>query len=190
MLVKTYLWLPKRKLGACDKGVIITPPCVFQNYKNIYIGPDVHIGAYAWLSALNAKLIFKGQSVIGEHLTVHTGNHAMLVGRFWTDITESNKPAGYDHDVIVENDVWIGCNVTLLSGVRVGRGAVVAAGAVVNKDVLPYSIVGGVPARLLKFRMTVDEILEHESNLYNPEERFSIEYLTTIQKTDESRSLS
>ena len=55
-------------------------------------------------------------------------------------------------DVVIEDDCWIGCNVTVLSGVTIGRGSIVAAGAVVNKDVPPYSIVGGVPARLLKPR--------------------------------------
>lgn len=181
MWVKTYLWIPKRKFGSYGKGVVITPPLYANGYRNIFIGPDVHIGAYAWLSALNAKLIFKGQSAIGEHLTVHTGNHANVVGRFWTDVTEDNKPVGYDSDVVVENDVWIGCNVTLLAGVHIGRGAIVAAGAVVCKDVPPYAVVGGVPARVLKFRMTVDEIRLHESELYPLEDRLSVEYLTTIQ---------
>ena len=55
-------------------------------------------------------------------------------------------------DIIVEDDVWIGCNVTILSGVHIGQGAVIAAGAVVNKDVPDYAIVGGVPAKVLKYR--------------------------------------
>ncbi len=55
-------------------------------------------------------------------------------------------------DVIIEADVWIGTGVTILSGVRLGVGSVVAAGAVVTKDVEPYSVVGGVPARKIKSR--------------------------------------
>jgi acetyltransferase-like isoleucine patch superfamily enzyme len=54
--------------------------------------------------------------------------------------------------VCIGNDVWIGANCTILDGVVIGDGAVVAAGALVNKNVEPYSVVGGVPARLLKFR--------------------------------------
>ena len=73
--------------------------------------------------------------------------------------------------------MWIGSNVTLLSGVTVGRGSIIAAGAVVNKDVPPYSIVGGVPAKVIKFKWTVDQIIEHESKLYNEDERFSREEL-------------
>lgn len=55
-------------------------------------------------------------------------------------------------DIIVEDDVWIGCNATILSGVHVGQGAVIAAGAVVTKDVPNYAIVGGVPAHVIKYR--------------------------------------
>lgn len=55
-------------------------------------------------------------------------------------------------DIIVEDDVWIGCRSTILSGVRIGQGAVVAAGSVVTKDVPPYAIVGGVPAKVIKYR--------------------------------------
>ena len=54
--------------------------------------------------------------------------------------------------IVIEDDVWIGANVTVVGGVRVGRGAVVAAGAVVTKDVEQYAIVGGVPAKLIRYR--------------------------------------
>ena len=64
-----------------------------------------------------------------------------------------------------------------MKGVTIGRGAIIAAGAVVNKDVLPYSLVAGVPAKFVKFKWTVEQILEHEKKLYSVEERFSIEDL-------------
>ncbi len=62
-------------------------------------------------------------------------------------------------DINVGDDVWIGTNAIILSGVNIGRGAVIAAGAVVNKDVPPYSVVGGVPAKVIKYRFS-DEIIE------------------------------
>lgn len=60
--------------------------------------------------------------------------------------------------IVVEDDVWIGAGVMILSGVRIGQGAVVAAGAVVTKSVDPYSIVGGIPARFIKYRFNEETI--------------------------------
>ena len=134
------------------------------------------------MSTPNAKIIIKGNCAIAEHLTIHTGNHVRVIGKFVTDITEANKPKGFDEDVIIEKDVWIGSNVTILAGVHIGRGATIAAGAVVNKDVPPYSIVGGVPAKVIKFYWTIEDIIQHEEKLYLENERFSREELERIIK--------
>lgn len=56
-------------------------------------------------------------------------------------------------EVIIEDDVWIGARVIIMQGVHIGKGSVIAAGAVITKDVLPYSVVGGVPAKLIKSRI-------------------------------------
>ena len=61
-------------------------------------------------------------------------------------------------DIIVDDDVWVGYKATILSGVHIGQGAVVAAGAVVTKDVPPYAIVGGVPAKIIKYRFSPEVI--------------------------------
>lgn len=63
-------------------------------------------------------------------------------------------------DIIVDDDVWIGYGATIMSGVHIGQGAVVAAGAVVTKDVPPYAIVGGVPAKVIKYRFEPEMIKE------------------------------
>jgi virginiamycin A acetyltransferase len=63
-------------------------------------------------------------------------------------------------NITVDDDVWIGFRTTIMSGVHIGQGAVVAAGAVVTKDVPPYAIVGGVPARVIKYRFS-PEVIEH-----------------------------
>lgn len=117
---------------------------------------------------------------MGEDLTIHTGNHARILGLYHDQITESTKPKGYDQDVIVEDDVWIGCRVTILMGVTVGRGSTIAAGSVVTKDVPPYSIVGGVPAKFIKFQYTIDEIKEHENRLYPQDKRLSEKFLLDV----------
>ena len=180
-----FIW--NRNFGTCQRNMFgyiassvkITPP-FSGTMRNIFIYENVGIGPYATLSSPNARIIIKGNCAIAEHLTVHTGNHARIIGNFVTDITENNKPTGFDKDVIIEKDVWIGSNVTLLSGVHVGRGSTIAAGAVVNKDVPPYCIVGGVPARPIKFYWTIEQILEHELVLYPDAERLSKEYLEKL----------
>lgn len=175
-----YYFISKRKFGSCDDTAVITPPYYFTNSSNIYIGKNVSIGPNSFISALNAKFICKGNCTIAENFTVHTGNHARVLGKFVTQINESNKPSGYDHDVIIEDDVWIGTNVIVLSGVTIARGVTVAAGSVVSKSVPPYCICGGVPAKVIKFYWTIDEILEHEKLLYPESERITEQELKEL----------
>ena len=178
-LLNSHWGWRKKRFGYIADNVIITPP-ISANYKNVFIYDNVGIGPNAYLSTPNAKIIFKGNTAVAEHLTIHTGNHARVIGKFITDIDETNKPNGYDHDVIIEKDVWIGSNVTILEGVTIGRGATIAAGAVVNKDVPPYSIVGGVPAKVIKFYWTINQILKHECELYPEVERMTQEELEKL----------
>jgi acetyltransferase-like isoleucine patch superfamily enzyme len=72
---------------------------------------------------------------------------------------------GDQFKIVVEDDVWIGHGVIVLTPVHIGRGSIVAAGSVVIKDVPPYSIVAGVPAKVVKMRFLPEQIIEHESIL-------------------------
>ena len=91
-------------------------------------------------------------------------------------------------DIIVEDDVWIGYGATVMSGVRIGQGAVVAAGAVVTRDVPPYAVVGGVPAKTIKFRFNEQMISELQKIDYGKISKEEIEqyinslYMTLIDK--------
>jgi acetyltransferase-like isoleucine patch superfamily enzyme len=66
---------------------------------------------------------------------------------------------------IIEDDIWIGHGAIIMAGTRIGRGAIVAAGAVVTKDVPPYAIVGGVPAKIIRYRFTKEQQEEHDRSL-------------------------
>ncbi len=182
-LCDDYFGGKRKKFGFIADSAIITPPMSCTK-RNVFLYDHVSIGAHAHMSSPNARIVFKGNTAVAEHLTIHTGNHARVVGLFVTDLTEENKPAGYDSDVIIEKDVWIGANVTILAGVHVGRGATIAAGAVINKDVPPYSIMGGVPGKVIKFYWTIDQILEHEAKLYPESERMTRSELEQMFQSD------
>lgn len=95
-------------------------------------------------------------------------------------------------DIVVDDDVWIGYGATILSGVHIGQGAVVAAGAVVNKDVPPYAIVGGVPAKVIRYRFSpelIQALLQVDYARLTPEDvRLHQEEL--YQKLEDPQQLS
>lgn len=76
----------------------------------------------------------------------------------WRDACGIKGHPTSNGDVVIGNDVWIGANVTIMSGVTIGDGAVIAAGSVVTKDVLPYAVVGGNPARVIRLRFSATQI--------------------------------
>lgn len=102
------------------KNVFINSSCHFQDQGGIYIGNDV---------------------LIGHNAVLATINH---------DLDPKRERQNLYAPIKICNHVWIGSNAAILSGVTVGEWAVVAAGAVVTKDVEPYTVVGGVPARVIK----------------------------------------
>lgn len=173
---RTLFSYPRRKFGYLSTGSLFSPPCRIVGPQNIYIYSDICLSNVTIL-ALNARFFVKKGCAIAGGLTVITGNHARIVGEFVGNILEINKPEGYDKDVTIEEDVWIGSNVTLLPGVRIGRGTTVAAGSVVTKSLPPYCICAGVPARVVKRYWTIEEILRHEKVLYRIEDRLSPESL-------------
>ena len=159
--------------------------CKVYNPKNLIMADETYINAGGIVMNSRAKLIMKRGSGAAIGLLAITGNHMSIPGMRIIDVTNAVKDKCDDKDIVVNEDVWTGARVTLLAGVNVGRGSIIAAGAVVNRDVPPYSVVGGVPAKVISYRFNLEEIKKHEELLYPIEDRlewYSIENGYTAYK--------
>lgn len=178
------LWSPfyKKCMKHCGKGVYLRPTCSdLKGLYNLSIGDGSSIPKGSVFYCTEAPLTIGRKVIFGPNPTIITGDHRInVVGKFIMDSNE--KLPENDAPVVIEDDVWCGANVTILKGVTIGRGSVVAAGAVVTKSCPPYSIIGGVPAKVLKRRFSKEEIIEHERNLYPEDERLSIEELEKLPR--------
>lgn len=177
-----FLQVTGRGLFAeCGKNVHYHPLTSTITYSHVHIGNDVQISEGANLIAAIAHIYIGNKVRFGPNVTIRGGNHVTdYLGYFMFDIKDSEKRPSDDRDVIIEDDVWIGTNVTILKGVTIGRGAVVGAGAVVTKNMPPYSISGGVPAKVIKYRFTPDQIIEHEKKLYTESRRLTLDYVNSL----------
>lgn len=135
-----------------------------------YVGSDVNIEKGAMITSLmkigdrsgvgiNATMhgtVIIGKDVMmGPECIVYTRNHA----HDRTEIPMRQQGFEQEKPVIIDDDVWIGGRVTILPGVHIGKGSIVGAGAVVTKDVPEYAIVGGNPAKIIKYRSQVSKHL-------------------------------
>ncbi|HIF9174735.1 TPA: CatB-related O-acetyltransferase [Photobacterium damselae] len=161
--------------SSCDKRV------KFAEYVRLYGKTtliNVSIGRYTYIAGASA-----GNAIIGSFCSIGPDVKIGGLGKHPTTMI-STSPIFYsrkkqlgitfsDKDYIDElpityigNDVWIGSNSIILDGISVGNGAIIAAGSIVTKDVPPFAIVGGVPARIIKYRYTQDDINRIESTMW------------------------
>ncbi|WP_303175730.1 DapH/DapD/GlmU-related protein [Paraprevotella xylaniphila] len=167
------------RLGYRGVGSIFEYPSVIGNPSQVYLHDYSRLQRYHKILNYTGKFVMKEYSEAAINLTVVTGNHTPTVGVPQYLLAPSHVN-DHEMDVIVEEDVWLGTNVTLIAGAHIGRGAVVGAGSIVNKDIPPYAIVVGVPARIVGVKFTVGQILEHEQVLYPENKRFSKDYLESL----------
>lgn len=169
MAAKVKYW-PFLQVGSrsfIDKGVIIKPFLWRDGRLSVRLDGSNNIGSYTMIQG-SGSIAFGKRSYCGE-FCVFGVNDAITIG---CDVmiaqavtirdtdhgfAETDRPMASQGivimPVVIEDDVWIGHGASILKGVRVGRGSIVAAGAVVIKDVPPYSIVGGVPAKVIGSRI-------------------------------------
>ena len=145
--IKLKLFQKKyRRLNSHNKTIIMSivgkksygPIKVMDDSPN---GSSLRIGSYCSIAS-DVQFLLGGEHNINTISTypfkVHVFGYA--------------QEAGSKGDIVVKDDVWIGTNALICSGVTIGQGAIVAAGAVVTKDVEPYAVVGGIPAKVIKYR--------------------------------------
>lgn len=142
----------KWMLSSCGKEVTIGKQCDIT-WENVCVGNDVHIGSGCRLLSTRAVIRIGDHVMFGPNVTIVTGDHRIdILDKPMTQIRDQEKCPENDKDVVFEGDNWVGANATILKGVTIGKGAVIAAGAIVTKDVPGYAIVGGNPAKVIKYR--------------------------------------
>jgi putative colanic acid biosynthesis acetyltransferase WcaF len=139
-----YLRLQGASIG---KSVTFYPGIKINPSKNIKIGDHVDL-AWGVLITTGGSVEIGDRTLVGYRTQILSANHLIPAAK--------GKIFGAGHvskKITIKNDVWIGANCIILAGVTIGEGAVVAAGSVVTKDIAPFTIVGGVPAKLIKERV-------------------------------------
>ena len=149
--LRVFNWLKKSYLSLCfgariGKRVVFYPGVWIFPGRNLVLGNDVDI-AFGVLITTRGGVYIGDRTLIGYGTKILSANHAIPDGR--ATIFSSGHQSKQVH---IERDVWIGANAIILPGVTIGEGAVIGAGSVVTRDVSEFSIVGGVPAKLIRYR--------------------------------------
>jgi maltose O-acetyltransferase len=134
-----------RKSG---KNINVERMAYFGVGKNIELGSNSGIGIRAQIWGVDV-----GELIMGDNVMMAPEVIIVTLGHRHDSIeTPMCSQGGYATKVIIEDDVWIGVRAIVLPGGKIGKGSIVGAGAVVTKDVPPYTVVGGVPAKVIKMR--------------------------------------
>ena len=133
---------PYRKFSLGDYSVIESFACINNAVGDVMIGDHTRVG-------LHNTII--GPVIIGNHVNLAQGITITALNHIFEDSDKRIDEQGVSTSaVIIEDDIWVGANAVILPGVTIGHHSVVAAGAVVTKDVPPHSLVAGVPAKIIK----------------------------------------
>lgn len=130
-----------------ENALFMSSTYIYANNGQLCIGDNFALNSNSQIGAAGGIIEIGDNVMIGPSCILRAADHGH--SRVDIPMREQGHIGG---KIIIEDDVWIGANCTILKDVRIGKGAIVAAGCVVTKDVEPYTIVGGVPNRLLKKR--------------------------------------
>ena len=138
------LFLVKRILKKCGGNVIVKNRCYFGNGDRLEIGNNSHLGQNA---TLGGTISIGNDVLMGPDVVIMAMSHA-----FDRVDIPVNQQGSTEEKIVIGDDVWIGTRVIILPGVKIGNHTIIAAGSVVTKSCEPYSIIGGVPAKLIRKR--------------------------------------
>lgn len=135
-------------LRSSGKNINILSGALIDSPDRIDIGNNVSINHGSFIDSSQGEIIIKDNVLIGPYCIIRASNH------IYSDPKMPIIKQGHEFGrIIIEDDVWLGANVVVLPNVRIGRGSVIGAGAVVTKDIEAYSIAVGVPARKIGSRI-------------------------------------
>jgi maltose O-acetyltransferase len=138
----------------CGKNINIEKNVYFGLGNSIEIGSNSGMGKNAYISNIGGG----GEVIIGNNVMMAPDVCILTKSHEFSDIKiPMNMQKSYSSTVIIEDDVWIGIRTIILPGVKIGKGSIIGAGAVVTKDEPSYSIVGGIPAKIIKSRLNKGE---------------------------------
>ena len=160
-----YLLKQIKNDGLCHIGA----NCNITHPKNIILGNNVWIGDNCLFMNAKAKIIMGNHIMLAPNVSIVTGNHRIdKIGTYMDMVTE--KKEKNDQEVIIEDDVWIGMNVTILKGVTIGKGSVIGAGSIITHNVPQYSIYYPEATTCKKKRFSDKDIVVHEKMLNEKKE--------------------
>lgn len=144
------------------EGLLESYPLAISIGRYCSINPTARIWNNHPMSCITTHPILDHPIFYGWESYESREEYIFQYGRYFHNAAYEDSPIRDNKEITVGNDVWIGASAILLPGVKVGDGAIIAAGAVVTKDVEPYAVVGGVPAKTIKYRFTEEyiELLE------------------------------
>lgn len=134
-------WLARMALHRCGRNLKISSNVNIYNPQNMTVGDSVYIGYCCYFGG--GEIVLEDEVIIGPFVTVIAGNHSMRDGSYRFGPYKFGR-------IHVGRGTWLCANTVIVSDVTIGKGCLVAAGSVVTKDVPDYSVVGGVPAKLIK----------------------------------------